>query len=585
MPTPKQFQKSSSRLTLWHTLWHFMNDRASHSIRQTAGRMLKRLGWGLLPVALIARPALSAERLYLSYGLLERSISVSALETYAETGELDEDLLVYAQYAKDKDLQALRRALVTRADLTPIAVSQFLYTPQGEILLRRLGQVIQPESRDPGFFAIRAALILASGDPQGLTPLNIFRRFPTRGIRIDLQRSLQIAGDLERIVTQTNRATTTIAQLAAQEATTPLQGISDLGARGPYTWQKETLRLVDRRRGFDTALGRDPLRVTQRDRVFPVDVYLPQIRGDRQGQIPVIVISHGLGSDRETFRYLAEHLASHGFAVAVPEHPGSSAKQTQALLAGVVNDVAEPSEFVDRPLDIKYLLDELTRRASSDPQYKRLNLQQVGVFGQSFGGYTVFALAGAPINFEQLQKDCGAPALDDTLNVSLLLQCRAIALPQINYNLSDPRVKAIIAMNPVNSSILGQAGLSQIKIPTMIIGGNADTVAPAIPEQILPFTWLQTANRYLVLLDRGTHFSALADSKNDAFVLPPEVVGPTPAVARRYTNALSLAFFQTYIANQPSYRPYLSATYASILSQEPLRLSLIRSLSADQIAK
>jgi predicted dienelactone hydrolase len=554
-----------------------MNDRPSHSIRQTAGRMLKRVGWGLLPVVLMTRPTLSAERLYLSYGLLERSISVSALEAYAQRGELDEDLLVYAQYAKPEDLQSLRKGLVTRADLTPIAVSQFLYTPQGEILLRRLGQVIQPESRDPGFFAIRAALILASSDPQGLTPLNIFRRFPTRGIRIDLQRSLQIAGDLEQIVTQTNRATATIAKLATQDSSAPLQGITDLGARGSYTWQKESLRLIDRRRGFVTTLGRE--------RIFPVDVYLPQSRGDRRGQIPVIVISHGLGSDRETFRYLAEHLASHGFAVAVPEHPGSSAKQTQALLAGVANDVAEPSEFVDRPLDIKYLLDELTRRTKSEPRYKRLNLQEVGVFGQSFGGYTVFALAGAPINFEQLQKDCDPAALYNTLNVSLLLQCRAIALPQINYDLSDPRVKAVIAMNPVDSSILGQAGLSQIKVPTMIIGGSADTVAPALPEQILPFTWLQTADRYLVLLDRGTHFSALADSKNDPFVLPPDVVGPTPAVARRYTNALSLAFFQTYIANQPSYRPYLSADYASILSQGPLKLSLIRSLNAAQIAK
>ncbi len=554
-----------------------MNDRASHSIRQTAGRMLKVVGWGLLPVAFIARPALSAERLYLSYGLLERSISVSALEAYAQKGELDEDLLVYAQYAKDKDLQALRKALVARADLTPVAVSQFLYTPQGEILLRRLGQVIQPESRDPGFFAIRAALILAASDPQGLTPLNVFRKFPTRGIRIDLQRSLEIAGDLEQIVTQTNRATATIAQLATQEAAPPLPGISDLGARGPYTWQKTSLKLIDRRRGFVAALGRD--------RIFPVDVYLPQIRGDRRKQIPVIVISHGLGSDRETFRYLAEHLASHGFAVAVPEHPGSSAKQTQALLRGVASDVAEPSEFVDRPLDIKYLLDELTRLAGSDPRYKRLNLKQVGVFGQSFGGYTVLALAGAPINFEQLQKDCGANALNNTLNLSLLLQCRAIVLPQLDYNLSDPRVKAIIAMNPVDSGILGQGSLSQIKIPIMMIAGTADTVAPALPEQIRPFTWLQTVDRYLVLIDRATHFSALADSKNDAFVLPPDVVGPAPGVVRRYTNALSLAFFQTYIANQPSYRPYLAAAYTNILSQEPLRLSLIRSLSADQIAK
>lgn len=563
-----------------------MNDSLFfNSLRRSPKRVLQKVlvGCGLLSISLAARPALSAERLYLSYGLLERSISVSALEAYARKEELDDDLFVYSRYIDSKQLQDLRKGLLARADLTPIAVSQFLYTPQGEILLRRLGQVIQPESRDTGFYAIRAALILASSDPQGLTPINIFRKFPTRGIRIDLQRSLEIAGDLEQIVNQTNRATATIEQLTVQEAAASFASVGslpDLATRGSYAWRKQVIRLIDRKRDFVTALGSE--------RIFPVDVYLPQTRFDRSGNIrsvPVVVISHGLGSDRQTMSYLAEHLASHGFAVAVPEHPGSSAKQTQALLSGTVSEVATPSEFVDRPLDIKYLLDELMRRASSDTAYQGLNLQQVGVLGQSFGGYTVLALAGAPLNFSQLQKDCGTLALDSTLNLSLLLQCRALALPQINYNLADPRVKAIIAINPIDSGVLGQTGLSQIKIPTMVVSGNADTVAPALTEQIQPFTWLETLDRYLVLIDQGTHFSALTESSNDAFVFPPEVVGPAPALARRYMNALSLAFFQTYVANQPSYRPYLSATYAKTLSRSPLRLSFVRSLSAEQITK
>jgi len=544
-------------------------------------RSLTLLGWSLIPAALLTRPALSAERLYLSYGVLERSISVAALEAYAKTGELDSDLRVYSQYVDAQRLAALQKALVIRADVTPIAVSQFLYTPQGEILLRRLGQVIQPESRDTGFYAIRAALILASSDPQGLTPLNVFRKFPTRGLRIDLQTALQIAGDLEQVITRTNQATATLAQLAQLEAlATPITSptsLPDLASRGSISWQKETIRMVDRTRSFVTALGSD--------RVFPVDVYLPQVRTGRQTRkIPVVVISHGLGSDRTTFRYLAEHLASHGFAVAVPEHPGSNAQQFQALISGTVSEVAAPSEFVDRPLDIKYLLDDLTRRARSDPRYSRLNLEQVGVLGQSFGGYTVLALAGAAINFEQLQKDCGVQALDSTLNLSVLLQCRANALPRLSYNLQDPRVKAIVAINPVDSAVVGQAGFEQISIPTMMVAGSADTVAPALPEQIQPFAWLKTPDRYLVLMDRGTHFSTLEET-NDSVPLPPEVVGPTPVVARRYINALSLAFFQTYIANQPSYRSYLSASYAQRISQDPLRLSLVRSLNADQLTK
>jgi len=98
----------------------------------------------------------------------------------------------------------------------------------------------------------------------------------------------------------------------------------------------------------------------------------------------VIVISHGLGSDRTSFEYLATTLASYGFAVAV-EHPGSNAQQLRSLLAGRANEVTEPNEFINRPLDVKYLLDELERRDKSDPSFQ-LNLQQVGVIGQSLGG-------------------------------------------------------------------------------------------------------------------------------------------------------------------------------------------------------
>ncbi len=546
-------------------------------------RQFKRLKFavhaigGVMSIALLSRPAYSAERVFLSYGILERSISVSALETYARTGTLDSDLYIYSQYITPQRLQTLRRALVTRADITPIAVSQFLYTQQGEILLRRLGEVIQPESRDTGFFAIRGALILASADPEGLTLLNVFRKFPTRGLRIDLQRSLDIAGDFGDLINQTARATQTITELANTE-NTPLPGgnIPDLAARGAYGFEKQTLKLVDRSRGFVQALGRE--------RVFPVDVYLPIARRQAlPASIPVVVISHGLGSDRGTFRYLAEHLASHGFAVAVPEHPGSNAKQLQALVDGVVNEVTNPSEFVDRPLDIKYLLDDLERRAKSDPRYRSLNLKQVGVLGQSFGGYTVFALAGAPINFQQLQQSCQPTEIDRTLNLSVLLQCRAVGLPPINYNLSDPRVKAIIAINPISSSVFGQASISQIRTPTLIMAGNADTVAPALPEQIQPFTWLQNVDRYLAVIDRGTHFSALQEGDEQGVPVPPEVIGPAPTLARRYVNALSLAFFETYIANQPRYRPYLSATYARALSQDPLRLSLVQSLTLAQL--
>lgn len=523
---------------------------------------------GLVPTAGLARPALAAERIYASYAALERSISVAALEAYAKEGKLDDDLAVYARYLNPQQRAQLRSVLLARADLSPVAVSQFLYTPSGETLLQRLGQVIQTESRQPGFYALRSALILAAADPEGLTLLNVLRKFPTRSIRIDLRRSLQIAEELENLVSQTNQASRLVKQQSTAEATAQppvdFSALPDIRRRGRFTWKKLTLRLSDLRR----------------DRLILTDIYLPSTRAPAK----VIVISHGLGSDRTSFEYLATQLASYGFAVAVPEHPGSNAEQLRSLLAGRANEVTEPNEFINRPLDVKYLLDELERLDRSDTTFQ-LNLKQVGVIGQSFGGYTALALAGASLNFEQLQKDC--EDLNDSWNVSLVLQCRALELPRTRYNLRDERVKAAIAINPISSSIFGEAGISQIQIPVMVVSSSADKVAPALSEQILPFTWLTTREKYLVLLERGTHFSTIGETnpKTDPLAIPAQVIGPNPAIARRYMTALSVAFFQTYVAGAPQYRPYLSADYTQAISQAPINLSLVKSLPVNQLTQ
>jgi len=529
---------------------------------------IKSLGLFLLAPMFTARPAFAADRIYFAYGALERSIPISSLENYAKNGKIDRDLADYAQYADAEQLAQLRTVLMARIPLSHVAVSQFLYTSQGEAVLDRLGQVIQTEARQPGFYALRAALILGADQPEGLTLLNVLRKFPTRSIRIDVSRSLELARVLEALVTQTQKTIAAVDRQAAAEATSDPQvdftQLPDLRKRGRLTWKKQAVALTDR----------------SRNRIFPVDLYLPQGGSQRY---PIIVISHGVGSDRSTFAYLAEHLASYGFMVAVPEHPGSNAKQLTALLNGKANEVAEPSEFIDRPLDVKYLLDYLAS-AQDDPMFQgKLNLEQVGVIGQSFGAYTALALAGAPIDFQHLQKSCNYN--NETFNISLLLQCRALELVPPRSSLHDPRVKAVIALNPPISGILGQESLSQIKIPVLIGAGSADTIAPALPEQIQPFTWLTTPNRYFALIEGATHFSTLAEAPSGSapVALPLQVIGPNPALARRYLVALSVAFCETYVANRPDYRPYLSAAYAKSITQSPLTFSLMRSFTASQL--
>ena len=527
----------------------------------------KYLGLFAFTAVCTAAPALGAERIYVTYGPVEVSVPIESLALFAKEGKIDSNLDGFAQYANESQLAGIRSALQAKAEISQVTIAQFLYTPQGEVLLKRLGRLIQTQSRQPGFYAIRAALILAASDPEGLTIVNVMRKFPTYGIRIDIARGLGIANELTSLINRSNQTIAGIAQLS--EAQAALQSTIPPAVRlqpqlpGPYTWKKSSVTLTS----------------PNRDRTFNMDIYLPQ----RSPQpAPVVVISHGLGSDRISFQYLAKHLASYGFAVAVPEHPGSNAQQIQNLITGRSNQLAAPAEFINRPLDIKDLLDYLTKLSTTDPAYQgQLDLQRVGVIGQSFGGYTALALAGAGINFAQLENDCQLE--NETWNLSLLLQCRARSLERNQYNFGDPRIKAAIAINPIVSSILGETNLSKIKIPVMLIAGSADTVAPALLEQIQPFTWLTSPNKYLVLMNNGTHFSTIEESPQSLFLPPAEAIGPEPALARRYVSGLSLAFMESFLNNKSNFRPYLEPSYALSISEDTLGLRILRSLTPQQL--
>ncbi len=538
---------------------------------------------GLTAFTLHGSVALASERIYVSYLFLERSITVRDLEIYTKERRITGSLIPYARYLKKPQLQRLRQRLQAPVNLTPLTVSQFLYTPVGEQLLRRVEPVVHPKSGQEGFYALRSALISAASDPDGLTALSVLRHYPTQEIALDLTKGLAIFNKIQRLVKRTNYAVAVIKNRANINASSSQISDGKLPKLlGRFSWKKFSWTLTDN--------SSQRLEYTNSSRQFPVDIYLPQMASPQP--LPIIVISHGLNSNRSAYAYLAKHLASHGFVVAVPEHPGSDTKQFLSLLKGNIQDVAKPSELLARQLDIKFLLDELERRSQTNPDFQgRMNFQQVGVIGQSFGGYTALSLAGASINFEQLQKDCGTK-LKNTLNISLLLQCRALQLPARNYKLSDSRIKAIMVINPFDSSIFGQASLSQIKVPIMMISGSADTIAPALIEQIRPFSWLTVSQKYFVLIEGGTHFSTTdkvaGNEANDKAELLPKtvgIVGPDPALARSYIETLSVAFTKTYVAEQPSFRAYLTPSYISKFSRTPLPLSLTQVIPSTALDK
>jgi predicted dienelactone hydrolase len=530
-------------------------------------------------LSLFAAPALTATKVSAIYGPLEVSMLTSDIETFAKTGTMSENFKTYAQILKPQQQAELRSVLQEKLEANPQALERFGGTSMGKELLQRLSNVLQTDPGQDGGALLLKGMVSAAKDPQGLTVLSLIRNFPADNLRIKVEPLLQAQKELTALLKYRDTTVTAVTkEMDAEAVATPKVDFAqklDLRKPGPFKFTRKTLDLSNNR-------GRQSILGNKIGLQFKVEMYLPE--GQSQ-PAPIVVISHGLGSAPIDFGYLAEHFASYGFAVALPEHIGSDNKRLESILEGRITGDVSPVEFVDRPLDIAYLLDELSRLSSTDPTLKgRLNLQQIGVIGHSFGGYTSLALAGAPLNYARLREQC--LETQPTFNLSLILQCRAKALPPFNYNLADSRIKAAIAINPLTSAIFGPEGMANIQVPTLLISGSHDVVTPAIPEQIHPFLWLTTPHKYLALLSNAGHTFSVYPPQQQRESLTTSVkglqsllAGADPKLSREYLQALSLAFMQTYLGNRPEARSYLSAAYAKYITRKPVKLGFVQSLT------
>lgn len=584
-----------------------------------------RLQWGLgfgLAIALfptLAKPAPAAETITFSLGAtVERSISVESLEIYVEEGRITEELAPYIPYIENVDPDALESAkalLSQRADLDAVAVSQFAYTPQGEYILDEIGKVFRTGARLPGGQGLRGAAILAAADNEtGLTILNVIKRFPTPVLRVDLRQGLSIANQTSESFKQSQAALGLVEQISLQMLTdefpegTSAAQLNQLATQpGPFQVSRFSIRVKASTAPVDIYLPRSPSllfgetiasdfsNITDINNIsdflllnpFPSNPSLsfragPNNLTDSTARLPTVIISHGFGNERKTYRYLAEYLAARGFAVISVEHPGSSAEQFNALVSGRTGQVVPDDEFIRRPELISQVLNELSARSSSDKVFAQVDFNNVGIVGQSFGGYTALAVAGAPLNLASLRANCPP---EFSINISVLLQCQAaeLPIPANSLDFYDPRIRAVVAINPVTSLIFGEDSLSQIDVPVLMMAGSGDTVAPALSEQVRPFTWLTTPNRYLLVMDGGTHFSTIGVTGEETFQLPPEIFGPVPEVAQRYTQVMSLAFFNTHLKADQRYQPILTSGFTTRFAEPEMPLSIIPTLDAEQL--
>ena len=481
--------------------------------------------------------------------------------------------------------------------------------PSGQFI-QQMSELVNTVSDRQGQYALINASALANNDPNLLAWLAMVESSPFGTVSLNGLELGEVVQQLSTTVSQRDEVVNAIALQSRQEALASpaidFSALPDLRETGPFDVVTQTISIPGDSENIEETADTGAI---ANNAAGLMDLYLPQpleneaVSPDAE-PIPVVVISHGVGGQRTHFTNLANHLASYGFAVVVPDHE-PMAEPTEESLQSRLNELGEqlfgvmnPAEFIQRPQTISGILDELERLSSADPGVMgRLDTDNVGIIGHSLGGYTGLALASEEINRRQLRRTCGD---DDRLvaNLSLLLQCQARELPRRIPSTHDSRVKAVMALNPVGSAVLGEKQLADIDIPIMIVTGSHDAIAPMLSEQLPAFSWLTTPDKYLVAMVPGGHtsvnaYSENARSTNASISLPQLVTGPNTAVGGDVTQALSVAFLKTHLDHpltlpnptDSEIRPaifnpslYLTPAYSEFLTGNTLKLHLVTEL-------
>ena len=180
--------------------------------------------------------------------------------------------------------------------------------------------------------------------------------------------------------------------------------------------------------------------------------------------LPLLMFSHGSCGYAERSIFLTALMASYGFIVASPPHPGNTIADLLTL-PGCGSDEAQADSFLNREADIRFVIDTLLQ-LNADPAsflHGAIDPIRIGMSGHSFGAHT-------------------------TLRVCA----------------DDARVIAGLALAPAVFMIEEQ--IPHIAIPMMIQDGLDDTTTEFGPNAQAAYDLLH-APRYLVAIEDTGHYA------------------------------------------------------------------------------
>lgn len=452
--------------------------------------MLRRLSSALavLPLLVGAAPAHAIDRVELQLPLLGVGFTVSLreLENPETLWQGQSDLAELNRASGGALGRQIRQVFDTPLPLqTRQVVDQVVGTPlleQALLAVTTLGRV-DGLQKDLSGRDLQVAVEKASAGGN-LTLLSLLRALPGESVTVDLP---QAVGALQRMVAQRRQATALIEQGKAVPVSPALAQPGPLSVR------------------------RSLLQVPAPHRSAPLEVVVLEPASAGTGQ--VVLISHGLWDSPESFEGWGRHLASHGYRVLLPRHPGSDDSQQEAMLSGKTPPPS-PDELRLRPLDVTAVIGAA-------------GAQKVVVIGHSWGATTALQLAGSKPSANRLRQRC-LNLNDPDRNLSWVLQCSFLGSAD-RAGLADPRVQAVVAVSPPLSLLFDYGSAQSMQARALLVSGSRDWVVTPDPEALVPFAAARSRGHELVLVDGGDHFNLRAPAEGDG--------GPLRGLLLAWTNA------------------------------------------------
>ena len=268
------------------------------------------------------------------------------------------------------------------------------------------------------------------------------------------------------------------------------------------------------------------------------------------GPSPLVVLSHGYGGSWRNLSWVAEALADQGYIVAAPDHPGTTSFN---------RDPAMAAALWQRPQDLSHVIDALI----ADPSLAgRVDPNRIAAVGHSLGGWTVAALGGARVDVARTTSDCATQA---DLRACTLLEELGVTqanAPQIEADLSDPRIRAIVSLDLGLARSFTPESLQSYPIPALVIAAGTDIAGlPAMLESGSLIANLPAPTTTYIEIPDAMHFTFMQLCKPNAVAILTEeepgeefvCIDPGPreraAIHKQTTDSILNFLAQTIPAN------------------------------------